>query len=249
MQIRSTKSENKLRHISNVLTSEQNYVPSDKGLMGIELFLSDTHRKNCKPKIYWIDGPENKKFIVDGLKIDFLTTIMPFKLDKVEVKPSSIAGNGLFAKKKILKDELITFYPGDIIEYTPKADRNTDGHMGISFYSKRFKKKFADAVNDEKLRDNDYAYTVNKYYTIIGCQDFKDDANYLGHFINDSLRCESDTKSGIVDYVYASTLKSNCTFYRLKDLHVAIIATKDILIGEELLMTYGPGYWETHNTK
>lgn len=238
----------KLQHISNILRNEQNYIPSDKGLIAMENFLYHSYLKNYKSKIYWIDGLDNKKIIVDALKLEFLTTSLPLKLDKVEVKKSMIAGNGLFAKKKIMKDELITFYPGDIIEYTSKGNRRVNGCEVIAFSSKRFKKQFGDVtLNDNKYRDNDYSFIVNKYYSIIGCPDFKEDANYLGHFINDRIKCESSAQPDIVNYMYLSTSKSNCMFYCLKHLHVAIIATKNIEIGEELLTTYGPGYWETHN--
>lgn len=251
MQIKSIENQKlkkKIQHISNILTNELNYIPSDKKLVMIESFLYETYQKNQKSKIYQLNDLNNKKTIVDGLKIDYLTALFPFGLDKVEVRKSPIAGNGLFAKKKIIKDELITFYPGDIIEYTPNADRHMSGCMVAAFSSKRFKKQFGDvSLNDNKYRDNNYAFVVNKHYTIIGCPYFKENADYLGHFINDSMKCESDAQSDIVNYVYASTSKSNCTFYRLKDLHVAIIATKNIEIDEELLTTYGPGYWDSHN--
>ena len=74
---------------------------------------------------------------------------------------------------------------------------------------------------------------------IIGCPDFTKDTNYLGHFINDG------SKSDFAE----SSLKSNCRFYHLKDLLVAIIATKNIKKDEEFYITYGIEYWESYNKR
>jgi len=41
----------------------------------------------------------------------------------------------------------------------------------------------------------------------------------------------------------------NCIFYNLKDLHIAIIATKDIEFREELFISYGIEYWNSFNKK
>ena len=71
---------------------------------------------------------------------------------------------------------------------------------------------------------NEYAYDLDKNYRIIGSPVFIKDTNYMGHFINDGAKSDS-TESNKV-YLSISPSKSNCRFYHLKDLLIAIIATK-----------------------
>ena len=68
----------------------------------------------------------------------------------------------------------------------------------------------------------------------------------MGHFINDGAKSNSTDKSNEI-YKTITLLKKNCKFYNLKDLHVAIISTKNIKIGEELFISYGIGYWKSYN--
>lgn len=185
---------------------------------------------------------------IDNVKLEYLSNILPFELNKVEVKKSKIHGYGVFAKKNILKDKLITFYPGDIIEYLPNKDRGINDHITGVFHSKRFVKQFGTTC-DKKFRNNDYAYDINKNYTIIGSPYFKKDSNYMGHFINDGAKSNSTNKSNEI-YKTITTLKANCKFYNLKeDLHIAIISTKKIKKGEELFISYGIRYWKSYNKK
>jgi hypothetical protein len=43
-----------------------------------------------------------------------------------------------------------------------------------------------------------------------------------------------------------SILKSNACFRNICDCMMAVIALRDISINEEILVTYGHGYWLTH---
>ena len=54
-------------------------------------------------------------------------------LNKVEVRRSTIrdADNGVFAKTNIAKNELITFYPADLIEWCPNGDRKVKDHFSF----------------------------------------------------------------------------------------------------------------------
>ncbi len=188
----------------------------------------------------------NGSFEVDSAKFSLLTSILPFGLDSVIAKPSKIHGTGVFAKRNIPKDELITFYPADFIEYTPNKDRHIPGCHVLVYRSVRFEKQFGAIFNIE-VRDNDYAYRINQTYTIIGEKTFNNDPNYLGHLINDSVKSDSTEESNKT-YITISSQKANCKFYNLKEgLHVAIIATKDIKKGEELFIRYGVSYWDSYN--
>ena len=205
-----------------------------------------------KSKIELLDIPVNEKKSINIIKIDklklvYLSNILPLGLNKVEVKKSKLHGYGVFAKRNILKDELITFYPADIIEYLPNGDRNIKGHLTNIFRSIRFEKQFGKTC-DKKFRNYDYAFDINENYTIIGSPYFKEDTNYMGHFINDGAKSNSTHKSNEI-YKTITSLKANCRYYNLKDLHVAVISTKNIKKGEELFIIYGIRYWESYNKK
>jgi len=214
----------------------------------IEDSLNNMYKKIYKSQLEKSICPlNNKEYIIDKCKLNFLSEILPFGLDKVELKKSLIHGLGVFAKQNIIKDEIITFYPGDFVEYHPNEDSHLPNHLTILYRSKRFENKFG-TVTDAKYRDNDYAFEVNSFYGIIGCNHFTDDPNYLGHFINDGAKTNSTEKSNEI-YLQISNLKRNCKFHIIKDLHVAIVATKNINIGEELFITYGLNYWHSFNNK
>lgn len=186
---------------------------------------------------------------IDVRRFQLLTAILPFELDKVELRTSKVHGRGVFAKTKINKGELITFYAGDIIEHTPNADRPIDNHIVLTYASERFEDKFGkEATRDKKFRDNNYALVLDPFYTIIGHPYFDKDPNYFGHFINDGAKSNSTIESDII-YQKISLLKENCQFYcpKSKVLHVPVIATKDIEIGEELFVHYGISYWQSYN--
>ena len=214
----------------------------------IEDFLNNMYKKIYKSQLEKSICPlNNKEFIIDKCKLNFLSEILPFEFDKVELRKSLIHGFGVFANQNINKGEIITFYPGDFVEYMPNQDRHLPHCLKTCFRSRRFENKFGE-VTDAKYRDNDYAFDLNSFYSIIGCNHFTDDPNYLGHFINDGAKTNSTEKSNEI-YLQISNLKKNCQFKTLKDLHVAIVATKNINIGEELFIRYGLNYWHSFNNK
>ena len=191
---------------------------------------------NCAQKDYKKFKIHDKEYFLNNTKLKQLSSIVPFGLNKVQVKPSNIHGNGVFATKDIKIGELITFYPGNIVECYPNKDRFKDGHYTLNYRG----------LNNIKRGDNNYAFDVSDEYTIFGDKDFKTDPNYMGHLINDGAKSNLDPES-IPIYIKISTQMANCDFHKIKDLHVAIIATKNINKGEELLITYGPSYWNSYN--
>ncbi len=215
----------------------------------VEDFMYNQYISSYKSKLQITKCPlNNEKYTCDKRKLIMLSTQLEFELDLVEIKPSKIHGNGVFAKKNIKKDELITFYPGDIINYQPNGDRHIPGHITMAFSSQRFEEKFGNPKSSDDF-NNDYGYDIDGNYTIMGCPYFTNDSNYMGHFINDGAKSNSTKKSDEL-YNKISYLKQNCRFYNCKGgLHVAILATRDIVIGEELFIMYGTGYWESYNNK
>ena len=187
----------------------------DDNINYIEDIIYNTYLENYKHKIEKTHNPKNKKiYNIDRLKIEYLTIILPFKLDKVELKKRKNQTFGVFTKQKILKGELITFYPGDILEYSPDEKEN---HI-VSYTSERFYNQYKGTKPDITVINDNNIYNINDKYLIIGCSYFNNDPNYLGHFINDRS-------------------KPNCYFYNLKDLHIAIVALENIDINEELFLS------------
>ena len=211
--------------------------------------------KSHKPVV--VEQPDGKECELDILKINMLAMIIPLPLENVNVilKPSPIHGRGIFANKHIESGALITFYPGDIVKYFPDGSRSHEDKIYTPSFSDRFKAKFnLDNLNETELipflekecNRSRYGYTLDKHYSIVGHPDFDDNPCYLGHFINDRFRCDSTPKSAAL-YLKLSPRKANCRFHNIKgNLHVAIIATRDIIIGEELFITYGVNYWSSH---
>ena len=216
---------------------------SQHSLAEIDKFLGAMYTANYKSTLH-TKKINDQDVSVDQLKIQMLTTtILPFKLNKVEIKDSRVHGRGVFATKVIYEGDLVTFYPGDICEFLPNGDRANPHWSGV-FPSERFATHFGrDAIKDR--RDNAYAYDVSKNYTIIGDPMFDSDPNYMGHFINDGAKPGTSDKSKPI-YETISYLKTNCKFVHVQhDLQVAIVATKDIKPGEELFVMYGVPYWES----
>ena len=89
---------------------------------------------------------------------------------------------------------------------------------------------------------------MDKAHVIFSDPDLKD-PEYLGHLINDHGKHDSSEQS-IKEYENDIYSKANCLFYNLKgNLKIAVLALRDIQIGEELLTHYGTGYWQAYNKK
>ncbi len=215
----------------------------------VENFLYSDYIKNYKKKLVKSKDPNGITRTIDMLKIHYLTSILPFQLDKVYIKPSKIHGLGAFAKRDIRKGELITFYPGDILEFTPNKDRHLPKHLLINYSSERFQDTYGKTLDNRiSKRNNDYALKVDDYFTIISEPSFDTDSNYMGHLINDGACLSSsniNNEQAIELYVKISFMKANCRYYMLKEgLHMAMVATRDIKKDEELLAMYGVDYWK-----
>jgi SET domain-containing protein len=194
-----------------------------------------------------------KTYNIDQGKLIVLTTRLPaesMELNKVTLGSSKVHGKGVFATQRIHNDELITFYPADIVEYIPNGDRGHNNHLTIPWGSDHFIEKFGEeAVKSTTHRNGDYAFEINDLYTIIGHPEFDTDLNYLGHFINDGAKCGPTEQSKNI-YLRVSQLKQNCKFKIVgKGLHVAIIATRDIEKDEEIYIPYGISYWEFYHKR
>jgi hypothetical protein len=156
-------------------------------------------------------------------------------LNCVEVKPSPIHGNGVFAKRDIEAGKIVTLYPchGIIID-------------NISGCQQKYK-KYMSHFNpcDYKVilgrDDNAFAFGIPEIYS--EC--------LSGHLINDSfadVNCfdsasdENDFGKNVVAYMLQSIKNDNCSLISAKNC-VYVKSTKNILVGEELFCSYGFCYW------
>ena len=96
--------------------------PLQTSLAEIDKFLGTMYIANYKSKVH-TQNINNKDVTVDQLKIQMLTTMLPFKLTNVELKASNVHGRGVFTTRDIHEGDLLTFYPGDICEFNPNGDR------------------------------------------------------------------------------------------------------------------------------
>ena len=69
--------------------------------------------------------------------------------------------------------------------------------------------------------------------------------SYLGHFANDARACASPDE--VDAYRRESTEAANCEPVLLEGCHFALQALRPIDEGEELLFSYGEGYWLARN--
>lgn len=221
-------------------------------LSGMYSKLGKTH----KPVIVY--RSDHEKFHVDKLKL-YILNITCFSLPtpiNVVLKGSPIHGRGVFAHRDMSAGTIITFYPGDIVQFFPDGNIGGLEELFIPSFSDRFEEKFnlkslstkeRDAFVKKECKFNGYNYDIDNYYRITSHPDLDDNTCYLGHFINDRFKSDSTPKSDAL-YSQLSLRKSNCKFHNIREnLHVAIVATRDILRGEELFLMYGINYWASYN--
>jgi SET domain-containing protein len=142
--------------------------------------------------------------------------------NELEIKKSKLkhGGLGLFSNVFIPKDNILSFYPIDILQDLEDPD---------TFYEngEKVKKEFTEE-NKRIIYNGDYNITMPPY-RIIALEGKKENELYHGHFLND--RAYHPKKS------YKPEL-NNC---RYEALH--IVSNRDIQKGEELYVTYGESYW------
>jgi SET domain-containing protein len=174
-------------------------------------------------------------------KEELLRMKLGLDIDKTCIKKSKVHGNGLFAKVKIKKGEIITFYPCDVMAYYPEKDREIVGYI----FNEELKEneQVKKIFNDNRKFYKDYQFAVNNNYSIIGMPEITNNPAYLGHICNDGARGHSVKDKEIYEKI--SVLKSNAHYKIICDCIVAIVAMRNIEIDEEILITYGHGYWIT----
>ena len=206
---------------------------SDPTVKSLEIFFTNLlkNTSNC--------------YELDLKKEELLRMKLGLNIDKVCIKPSKIHGNGLYAKVNIKKGDIITLYPCDVLVYYPETNKEIDHPVGYIFSDELKELPEMQAIfNNNRQLYKGYQLTVNETYSIIGMPEICDNTTYMGHICNDGAR--GHTKEDKKIYETVSFLKSNAHFKNICDCMMAIVAMKDIQKDNEILVTYGHGYWLTH---
>lgn len=168
----------------------------------------------------------------DFAKMKHLTTIMPLGLNRVYLNSSHVHGQGVFASCNISAGEVVTFYPADIVTYSPQGKQ--PGVRAL-FPSKRLQDVLGqtpNALQDSYCTNKDYMLGASTSglasWSITGDPRFNSNADYMGHFVNDAAKCGRSERA---EQAYESEKihLANCKYVVLKkELHVAIVATKNV---------------------
>ena len=192
-------------------------------------------------------------------------------LNNTRVDTSTLpnAGRGLFATRAIRANEVITCYPGDALliskplmggdfDFEGQDEENDDDWVEETVIwgshvdpSNRWDEDAVFDGNEEQNPLTHYACAISDTFTVMGLPALDDDAAYLGHFANDGAGHialgQGDPTRGVEEsissYVIESVEISNAMHKEVDGLHMATIATRDIAVDEEILVTYGPEYW------
>ena len=173
----------------------------------------------------------------------FASRLPSIRLNQCVVSESNLpgAGRGVFACQPIMAGTVATLYPGDALRWSQKS-LEEDMAWTLTDIDASFQPASAELL----ARGRDYEMEVcsaaaSDPMSIIGDPSRADDAAYLGHMINDGAFCTSESLRA--EYKLKSQAMRNAEQVDLVGCHTAIVATRDIQVGEELLLTYGANYW------
>jgi hypothetical protein len=167
-------------------------------------------------------------------------------LNRCRTGPSRIqdGGTGLFATRDIRAGELITLYPGDALLYWKdgREARSTSKRVcsGVVFGAHiPMGERDADRVTSADARA--YEVCATSTLSCVGDPRLAGNPAYLGHFANDGAVCAAP--EGSAAYRVATVAAANADHVTLEGCHLATQALRDIASGDEILVTYGEGYW------
>lgn len=174
------------------------------------------------------------------------------KMNKnIEIKESSIpgAGLGLFAKKAMKANTVVSFYPAHSLGIDSEtesffvslndADREYfEQHPSSqSSYLHCTDQPIFDRPSILKDGDEEPVYLdVNPHRTIVD--------GWVSQMINDGATVTANTEEGILEYYRQTKLAKNCIHIPFGPSPImATVTTKKVKKGEELFTSYGGTYW------
>lgn len=186
-----------------------------------------------------------KNEIYDMDKINFIFEIfnLILNIDYIKISKSKIHGNGIFATKNIKKGQFITIYP---VYYIFIHDKYGNRYLIESPIVKQKNLTY----NHETIKY--YSFYFDEKSFISSDPRIIDDMLFVGHIMNDGIKCKSTNENIIRNekkvYDKISIHKNNCEYKIIKNMIIVIVATKDIEMGEELFVKYGFEYWKQINS-
>lgn len=155
------------------------------------------------------------------------------------VAPSQLHGDGLFADRDVAEGELLTFFPGDALLFWADGDRENSDVM--CFFGAHVPQSERDANEIVTDRVKSYELYVSGKISAIADPSRRSEPAYLGHFANDGSTCPSP--EDVESYRRDSAAAANARVCLLENCHFALQASQPIKSGDEILLTYGEGYW------
>lgn len=163
-----------------------------------------------------------------------LKNIVPAGINSVSVKPSPLHGNGVFARRAIKKGHIVTMYPCHAFSFAVEGT-GTLWAMGSG----------ETMLHTTASMLAGYSAEIEPTRIAIAGDPDKYTNDACGHLINDGS-CILKKDFGVDEllrYVNESTRKQNCHFIPLGGAALAVVASRDIKAGEEVLAAYGAGFW------
>ncbi len=164
-------------------------------------------------------------------------------LNRVYLGESKVHGRGVFAKVRIAKGEIATLYPGDLLVMRDVVGPNGLYGIDVSDHVREGRSDTElESLYREFIAEGDYEFIIDDKRSIIGLPEFDDNPAYMAHFANDAAK--SHRAADFRVYLAVSFARMNCSFTSVGEgCFVGLVATRDIEVGEELFVCYGPHFW------
>jgi hypothetical protein len=172
------------------------------------------------------------------------TRLSNLRLNRCFVAQSNIsnAGRGLFASRDIMQGELITLYPGDALLVWNKMVGDFGQDVGVMFGTHvQGADRDASRVSTDEARS--FELKIGPLHSIVADPLLTDDAAYLGHMANDGAILTKRDNASREIYSQTTVDRHNAAFFVMEGSHFVAVATKRISKDEEILVSYGEGYW------
>lgn len=186
---------------------------------------------------------KSKEMSADQVCSSMLRTRLPqLRLNRCVVAPSTVpqAGLGLFASRNVSAQELLTLYPGDALIQWDRGVGDFGGDVGVLFGNHVIDRDASRVTTDEA---RGYELKIQERQSLVADPNLMDDAAYLGHMINDGAALLSETNSSRTVYSQDTFDRHNAAFQIVEGCHLVVVATRDMMEGEEIFVSYGEDYW------
>jgi SET domain len=170
--------------------------------------------------------------------------IKDLQLQRTYVGESTIVGGGrgLFASCDCRAGDLLTCYPGDaLISTNGSGEKDWDLQWGHHVHEKY-------RTNELRVEQKAWVLQATDGVGMLGLSELDDEAAYLGHFCNDGATSTPKCMEELAPYVLESQDVANASHQDICNCsHMVTVARRAINKGDEIFVSYGPGYWMDHN--